>query len=114
MTLRRVVLEMGVGFDLHGGDMTKAATRAVHDAIHRNSLNLRAMGASGPEAMYVHVLIGVPEPSEVRGDEVLAALPYGQKTIEVVPGGLAVPSERGDDQTIVANAAIIVSLDVPG
>jgi uncharacterized protein (TIGR02058 family) len=112
MPLKRCILEMGVGFDLHGRDMTKAATRAVHDAIHRNSLNIRAMGASGPEAMHVHVLIGVPEPELVRGDEV-AALPYGHKTIEVVRGGLAVLSEGGADPTIIANGAIIVSLDLP-
>ena len=113
MPLKRCVLEMGVGFDLHGGDMTKAAYRAVQDAIHRISLNMRAMGAAGPEAMHVHVLIGVPDPSEVRGEEVLSALPYGQKSIEVVQGGLAVASERGDDRTIMANAAVIVSLDLP-
>ncbi|HLF09230.1 MAG TPA: Lin0512 family protein [Dehalococcoidia bacterium] len=113
MPLKRCVLEMGVGFDLHGGDVTKAAYRAVHDAIHRNSLNVRAMGAAGPEAMHVHVLIGVPDPGQVRGEEVLAALPYGQKTIEVVQGGLAIPSERGDDRTIMANAAVVVSLDLP-
>jgi uncharacterized protein (TIGR02058 family) len=104
---------MGVGFDLHGGDMTKAAVRAVHDAIHRNSLNVRAMGASSVDAMRVHVVVGAPEPSLVQPDEVLAALPYGQKTIEVVSGGLAVTSERGEDRTIVANVAIIVSIDVP-
>ena len=29
---KRVILEMGSGNDLHGGDYTKAAVRAVEDA----------------------------------------------------------------------------------
>ena len=29
MTAKRVILEMGSGNDLHGGDYTKAAVRAV-------------------------------------------------------------------------------------
>ncbi len=37
---KRVILEMGTGNDLHGGDYTKAALRAVQDAIHHSSLSL--------------------------------------------------------------------------
>jgi uncharacterized protein (TIGR02058 family) len=33
MPLKRVILEMGAGNDLHGGDYTKAAIRAVEDAV---------------------------------------------------------------------------------
>jgi uncharacterized protein (TIGR02058 family) len=32
MNAKRVILEMGCGNDLHGGDYTKAAVRAVQDA----------------------------------------------------------------------------------
>ena len=32
MALKRVILELGAGNDLHGGDYTKAALRAVQDA----------------------------------------------------------------------------------
>ena len=31
--LKRIILEMGTGNDLHGGDYTKAAKRAVHGRI---------------------------------------------------------------------------------
>ena len=34
MALKRVILEMGMGNDLHGSDYTKAALRAVQDALH--------------------------------------------------------------------------------
>ncbi|MFK7889389.1 MAG: Lin0512 family protein, partial [Granulosicoccus sp.] len=40
MTLKRIILEMGAGSDLHGEDYTKAACRAVHDALHHSSLTL--------------------------------------------------------------------------
>ena len=40
MTAKRVILELGAGNDLHGGDYTKAAIRAVQDAIHHSSLPL--------------------------------------------------------------------------
>ena len=33
MPLKRIILEMGAGNDLHGGDYTKAALRAVQDAL---------------------------------------------------------------------------------
>jgi uncharacterized protein (TIGR02058 family) len=45
MAAKRMILEMGTGNDLHGGDYTKAAVRAVQDAIHHSSLTLiRTLG----------------------------------------------------------------------
>ncbi len=38
MPAKRIILEMGTGNDLHGGDYTKAAVRAVADALHHSSL----------------------------------------------------------------------------
>ena len=38
MPAKRVILELGTGNDLHGGDYTKAALRAVQDALHHSSL----------------------------------------------------------------------------
>ena len=54
MALQRIILELGSGNDLHGGDYTKAALRAVQDALHHSSLSLsqpsnqRAGFASNP------------------------------------------------------------------
>ena len=39
MTMKRAILEIGMGNDLHGGDYTKAAQRAVNDALHHSSLS---------------------------------------------------------------------------
>ena len=45
MKAKRVILEMGSGNDLHGSDYTKAAIRAVEDAIHHSSLTfIRTLG----------------------------------------------------------------------
>ena len=59
MTLKRVILEMGTGNDLHGGDYTKAALRAVQDAMHHSSLTMiRSLGLNTRD-MQVEVTIGV-------------------------------------------------------
>ena len=112
MALKRCLLEMGMGVDLHGRDYTQAAQRAVTNALWHNSLYfIRSFGA-GPESMRVDVTIAVPDPDAVDGEAVLSILPYGQKHINVVKGGLEIPNEDGSDATVMANAAVLVSLDV--
>jgi uncharacterized protein (TIGR02058 family) len=66
----------------------------------------------GPEAMQVEVTIAVAEPGSVDGDAVLGVLPYGERRIQVVKGGLDIPSEDGSDVTIMANAAVVVSMEL--
>ena len=48
MALKRVVLEIGMGTDIRGGDCTKAAARALRDALWHNSLTIApALGKVG-------------------------------------------------------------------
>ena len=111
MALVRCVTEMGMGVDVHGLDYTQAATRAVFDAIHHSSLGFaRLVGATADE-MIVHVLIGVPHPDKVKVDTVMAALPHGRTTVQVVAGGLELLNADGSDGTLIANAIITVSVD---
>ncbi|MBL6455298.1 Lin0512 family protein [Belnapia sp. T6] len=113
MTLRRVILEMGAGNDLHGGDYTKAALRAVQDALHHASLTmLRSLGVD-PKTMRVDVTIGVQRPEAVDAERVRASLPHGIVTVRVVKGGLDVPDEDGRDAAVIASAALAVSLELP-
>ena len=113
MPLKRVILVMGTGNDLHGGDYTKAAVRAVNDALHHSSIGItRAVGAD-IESMNVEVTIGVQQPDRVDTDVVKATLPHGQVTVNAVKGGIDVPDEAGGDFAIIANAAIVVRLDMP-
>jgi len=109
MPLKRVILEMGTGNDLHGGDYTKAAVRAVFDALHHSSLGIaRAIGVD-IETMEVEVTVGVQQPDKVDTEAVKATLPHGQVTVKAVKGGIDIPDEDGNDFAIIANAAIQVS-----
>ena len=113
MAARRVILEMGTGNDLHGGDYTKAAVRAVHDAIHHSSLPLiRTLGLDA-RAMQVEVTIGVQRPEKVDAAAVKAALPHGEVVVKVVRGGLDVPDEEAGDVAVIASVAVAVRLDLP-
>ena len=81
MAQRRAILELGAGTALHGGDYTKAAVRAVDDAIHHSSLTfLRALDIN-PGDMQVTVTIGVQKPDQVDAEAVKAVLPHGQVTV---------------------------------
>ena len=113
MAQKRVILELGSGNDLHGGDYTKAAVRAVEDAIHHSSLIfIRTLGVD-PRAMQVEVTIGVQQPDKVDTEAVAATLPHGQTTVKAVIGGLDVPDQAGGDVAIIASAAVAVRLDLP-
>jgi uncharacterized protein (TIGR02058 family) len=109
---KRVILELGSGNDLHGGDYTKAAIRAAEDAIHHSSLSLISSLGIDAGSMAVEVTIGVQRPDEVDAERVKRALPHGEVTLRVVKGGLDVPGESGGDRTVIASAAVAVSLDL--
>ena len=112
MALKRMVMELGMGTDLQGENYTKAACRAVHNALRQNSLHVYdAFGVSRDE-MVVEIIIGVAKPDQVDVDEVSKMLPYGSRTVRVEAGGMDTPKESGG-VTVMANAAIIVFLDLP-
>lgn len=113
MALKRVILELGAGNDLHGGDYTKAALRAVQDALHHSSLSMiRSLGLNSKD-MQVEVTIGVQRPEKVDAQAVKASLPHGQVTVKVIKGGLDVPDEERNDTAVIASAAIAVRFELP-
>lgn len=113
MTLKRVILEMGAGNDLHGGDYTKAAIRAVEDAIHHSSLAMIRTLKVDRKTVRVEVTIGVQRPERVDAAAVKAVVPMGQVTVNVVEGGLDIPDDETSDMTVIASAAVAVRLDLP-
>ena len=113
MTLKRVVLEIGMGTDIRGADYTKAAVRALRDALWHNSFSAAAALGLDVDDMQVEVNIGVPKPDRVDTDAVLAVLPHGTGTVNVVEGGLEIPDQAGDGFTVIASAAAVVRLDLP-
>jgi uncharacterized protein (TIGR02058 family) len=64
------------------------------------------------DAMFVDVHIGVPRPEMVDKAQVLAVLPYGKGSVSVVEGGLEIRNDKGTDSTMIANACVVVSLDI--
>jgi uncharacterized protein (TIGR02058 family) len=109
VTAKLLVLEFGMGVDVHGLDATTAARRAVSDAIRHSSLpllgDIRARGGK----MLVDVTVGVPEPAAVDTEAVRKELPHGEVTVHAVAGGLRVP---GTD-TLIACVGIKVSAEYP-
>ncbi|HEX6011694.1 MAG TPA: Lin0512 family protein [Geminicoccaceae bacterium] len=106
-------IELGMGVDLHGQDATKAAVRAVRDAIGRNYLpGVRRMLEGSSGRMLVHVRLGVPPevgPPDIEA--VRAALPYGEVSVEVTAGGMLVPDGLdGGGRICVVNAAVEVAV----
>ncbi len=120
MTLKRYIIELGTGADLHGQDVTKAAQKAVKDAISRSCLCgvTEIMGLQDLNKMFVQVTIAAPYPDKVGHNEVLAQVPFGKKTIDVTKGGMEVAGmfvpQLGDakDSIVVVNAAVEVSIEV--
>lgn len=112
MAMKRMVVEFGMGTDIRGADYTKAAVRALRDALWHNSLNVAAALGMPADAMAVRILIGVPKPERVNKAEVLAVLPHGTGSVEVVEGGLEIMNDEATGSTVMANCAAIVHLDI--
>ena len=112
MPLKRMVLEMGMGTDLRGQDDTKAAIRAVRDALWHNSLTIADALGQPPEAMRIDVHIGTGRPETLDHDAIAATFPYGQVTVHGTHGGMDIEKEDGT-LTVMANACVVVSLDLP-
>lgn len=111
--MQPLILELGMGADVHGKDMTKAALRAVSDAIRHSSLTL-FYNYKHPSEMRVEVTIGVPSPEDVDKAAVAAALPFGIVDVTVVKGGLDDMGMGGAEDISLAVAGIKAWLDTEG
>lgn len=112
MARKRLVVEMGMGVDLHGHDYTKAAVRALRDALWHNSLSLVPALGYPRDEMQVEVEIGVAKPELVNTAVVAEVLPYGTARVSVAKGGLDIVNDDHGNVTVVANAAAVVYLEV--
>src|SRR3546814_19257463 len=96
---------MGAGNDLHGGDYTKAAVRAVQDALHHSSITfIRTLGID-KNALIVDVTIGVQKTERIDTEKVKANMPVGKVRVKTVKGGLDIPEEAVGDTAVIASAA---------
>jgi uncharacterized protein (TIGR02058 family) len=120
MERTRLLIEIGTGVELHGQDPTRAAAKAVRDAVSRVCFGMglhETFRLTGHQDSIVSVLVGVPHHEVVDKNEVLKMIPYGQKDILIVEGGLIAKGHfdpsSGDksDEIYIANAAITVLVD---
>ncbi|KAI4312260.1 hypothetical protein MLD38_037090 [Melastoma candidum] len=114
-------VEMGVGYDQHGQDITAAAMRACRDAISSNSIPAFRRGSIPGvsfEQMKLQIKLGVPNSLQqsIDVERVKSIFPYGKiLNVEIVDGGLICSSgvhveEMGDknDDCYIVNAAVYV------
>jgi uncharacterized protein (TIGR02058 family) len=111
MPKTRVILELGSGNDLHGSDYTKAALRAVQDALHHSSLSFVRTLQIDKTRLDVDVTIGVQRPERVDLEAVRKSLPLGNVTVKAVKGGLDVADPENDDAAVIASAAIAARIE---
>jgi uncharacterized protein (TIGR02058 family) len=111
MAKTRVILELGSGNDLHGSDYTKAALRAVQDALHHSSLSFIGSLQIDKTRLDVEVTVGVQRPERVDLERVKSSLPVGNVTVKAVKGGLDVADAAGSDAAVIASAAIAVRIE---
>ena len=111
MAKKRMLMELGMGSSLRKQDYTRAACRALEDALWHNSVSIADAFGLDHSAMIIEVDVAVQRPEQVDTEKVAAILPYGQASVRAVHGGLDVPKPAGGI-TVIANAAVVVYLDI--
>ena len=111
-------IQTGTGIDVHGQDITKAAVRAVEDAIFKNSMPgiEKSLPDQRLENMKVNVKVALPlDRDKLDTAKVKAVIPYGTVTVETTDGGLATSSgiileDKADENDLmyIVNAAVEV------
>lgn len=106
MSDQRVIIEMGMGNDQYGMDYTKAAARAIEDAIRHSSLPIFAGLELSSDQMRVQVTVAVQEPDKVDVAHLVKQLPRGRAEVTAVVGGLNVENPEADTTIVIATAAV--------
>ncbi|WP_299625711.1 Lin0512 family protein [uncultured Tateyamaria sp.] len=109
-----MIVEFGLGTSLRRGSYTEAAARAVRAALWRNSINLAEYMGVSKEDMRIEVSIGCAKPEVVDVAVLAEVFPYGEASFVVEHGGLDVARPEGvGNPTVMAQAALVVSVEVP-
>lgn len=103
---QRIIIEMGMGNDLHGMDYQKAAKRAIEDAFRHSTLPIFQSIDIPTDAMRVQVIVGVQEPDKLDTTALADMLPRGNATVIATKGGHNVHNPETDDTAVIATAAI--------
>ena len=106
--MKRIILEMGSGVDLEGEDYTKAACRAVRDAMAHSYLPMFRTTGLSADAMAITVTLAAQRPDAIDTATVARELPYGSVTVETTVGGLDITHRTLGGRSVIVNAAIDV------
>jgi uncharacterized protein (TIGR02058 family) len=106
MTERRVIIEMGMGNDLHGMDYQKAAARAIEDAIRHSTLPIFETTGLEHGQMRVQVTVGVQNPDRLDTAALAQGLPRGRAEVRAVKGGQNVTNPETGETLVIATAAV--------
>ena len=116
--LKRYIVEIGTGMDMHGGDVTNAAQKAVKDAVSHSCLCglFDIIGLTDPNQMHVEVKVACPYRKDSITRKSSRQFPLAPK-LEAVQGGLSVrglhvPDLGEGDTIVVAVAALTVYVEV--
>lgn len=119
MNLKRYVIELGMGADLHGQDVTKAAQRAIRDAISRSCLCglLDIFQFDHPDRMHIRLKVSCPYPEQLDQGKIKESVPFGEVSLTVEEGGmvtegLELPIVAQGNQIVVALASLTVLVDM--
>lgn len=104
--MQRFILEMGMGNSMYDGDATKAARRAIEDALRHSSIPLFKVTGLSHDQMQVKVTVGVPDPEAVDCAALVQVLPRGRAEVRAIKGGMSVASCAGAQNILVATAAV--------
>jgi uncharacterized protein (TIGR02058 family) len=106
MSDQRFIIEMGMGNSQYGQDYTKAAARAIEDAIRHSTITLFAALDLDPAEMRVDVTIGVQKPEAVDIEALVPLLPRGKAQVKAVFGGMDVTNPDTGNVVVIASAAV--------
>jgi uncharacterized protein (TIGR02058 family) len=114
---KRLLIEMGMGIDQHGQSPTKAAIKAIKNAIQNVYITglIEIFDIKNLEEIEILAELGVPDPDMVDIKEVKTAFPIqGNINIDVKNGGLKIKALKIEelkdlnDEVIICCAAVSV------
>ena len=111
---QRFIIEMGMGNDQYGQDYTKAAARAIEDAIRHSAIPLFEATGLDHDQMRVHVTIGVQNPDAVDCEALAERLPRGRAEVQATFGGIDVTNPDNGKTLVIATAAVEAFLPKQG
>lgn len=114
MREQRFIIEMGMGNDQYGEDYTKAAARAIEDAIRHSAIPMFEVTGISHAEMRVQVTVGVAQPEAVDCSFLAGKLPRGRAEVRAVEGGLNVVNPDTGRVVVMATAAVEAFLPVQG